>query len=185
MDWKDIAGTVGKVAGAVGPLLGGPVGLAVSIGSQIAGALGVGDSPEAVMTELQNNPDAALKLQQWAHEERQQIRDNQIRLQELAHEQEKARLADVQNARAEHKDHWMPSLLTIALFVLFSGVCIALFSLGIPEGNRDLIVYLAGQVTGFMATCLAFWMGASKQQTPPNALQGSVQAKDRKVALWK
>jgi len=163
MDWKDIAGAVGKVAGAVGPLLGGPVGMAVSIGSQIAGALGVGDSPDEVMAELQNNPEAALKLQQWAHEERQQIRDNQVRLQELDHEQEKARLKDVQNARFEHRDHWMPSLLTIALFVLFSGISIALFKLSIPDGNRDLVVYLAGQVTGFVGTAIAFWLGASKQ----------------------
>ena len=83
MEWKKIANTVGGIAGAVAPLLTGPVGLAVSIGSQIAGALGTENTPEAVAAELKNNPDAALKLQQWAHEEREQIRQANIELQKL------------------------------------------------------------------------------------------------------
>lgn len=166
MDWKDIAGAVGSIAGVVGPLLSGPAGLAVSIGSQIATALGVSNTPKAVADELQNNPAATLKLQQWAHEERQQIRDAQLRLQELAHDAEKNRLADVQNARAEHRDHWMPSALTIALFALFSAISLALFLLPLPANNRDLVVYLAGQVTGFTGTAIAFWLGASKQPSP-------------------
>ena len=75
MDWKNIASTVGNVAASVAPLLGGPVGMAVSIGSQIAGALGTENSAEAVLNQLQTNPEAALKLQQWEHEEKQQIRE--------------------------------------------------------------------------------------------------------------
>ena len=75
MNWKDIASTVGGIAGAVAPLLGGPVGLAVSIGSQIAGALGTDNTPEAVAAALQRDPNAALKLQEWAMQEREQIRE--------------------------------------------------------------------------------------------------------------
>ena len=74
MDWKSISGTVGTIAGAVAPLLGGPIGLAVSIGSQIAGALGTDNTPEAVEAALRNDPSAALKLQEWAMQEREQIR---------------------------------------------------------------------------------------------------------------
>ena len=64
MEWQKIANTVGGIAGAVAPLLSGPVGLAVSIGSQIAGALGTDNTPEAVAAELKNNPDA-LFLVHW------------------------------------------------------------------------------------------------------------------------
>ena len=42
MDWKDIAGTVGKAAPLLGTLLGGRAGAAV--GSIIASALGTGGS---------------------------------------------------------------------------------------------------------------------------------------------
>ena len=50
MEWKKIANTVGGIAGAVAPLLTGPVGLAVSIGSQIAGALGTENTLQKVWT---------------------------------------------------------------------------------------------------------------------------------------
>ena len=84
MDWKDIAKNIGSVAASVAPLLGGPVGMAVSIGSQIAGALGTDNDPKAVLAELNNNPDAALKLQEWAHNEREQIRQSHVELQKIA-----------------------------------------------------------------------------------------------------
>ncbi|MCL1123526.1 hypothetical protein [Shewanella surugensis] len=162
MNWQSIASTVGNVAGALAPLLAGPVGLAVSIGSQIAGVLGVEDTPEAVERALTQSPDARLTLQKWAIQEREQIRQAHIELQQLALETHKAELADTQQARASHKDHWMPSVLSVALFVLFSALSGALFLLAIPEGNRDLIVYLAGQVSGFFATSVVYWLGSSR-----------------------
>ena len=62
MEWKDIAGIVGKSAPILGTLLGGPAGAAV--GALVASALGVGGSPDAVSQALATNPDAAVKLQQ-------------------------------------------------------------------------------------------------------------------------
>ena len=162
MDWKDIAKNIGSVAASVAPLLGGPVGMAVSIGSQIAGALGTDNDPQAVLAELNNNPDAALKLQEWAHNEREQIRQSHVELQKIALKKYEISLADTQQAREENKDHWMPSVLSIFLFGLFSAVSFALFKFAIPDGNRDLIVYLAGQISGFVATVVVYWLGASK-----------------------
>lgn len=162
MDWKNIVGSVGSIAASVAPLLGGPIGLAVSIGSQIAGALGTDNTPDAVLAELKANPEAALKLQQWAHEEKAQIREANIELQRLALQREQANLADTQKAREENKGHWMPAVLSIFLFMLFSTVSFALFKWAIPDGNRDLIVYLAGQISGFVATVVVYWLGASK-----------------------
>ncbi|MGB0894022.1 MAG: hypothetical protein ACPGUD_06400 [Parashewanella sp.] len=170
MDWKSIAGTVGSIAGAVAPLLTGPAGIAVSIGSQIASALGTDNSPEAVQAELQKNPEAALKLQQWAFEERAQIRENHFKLQELEHEKHKAEMLDTQNARKAHKDHWMPWAISLALFALFSAMGTALFMLSIPDGNRDLVVYLAGQVSGFLATAIVYWLGSSKGSSDKSKL---------------
>lgn len=78
MDWKDIAGAVGKAAPILGTLLGGPAGAVVgTIGSIISSALGCENSPAAVQMALQSNPDAAVKLAQIEA-------DSRVRLQELA-----------------------------------------------------------------------------------------------------
>ncbi|WP_335900106.1 hypothetical protein [Shewanella algae] len=174
MNWKDIAGTVGTVAGAVAPLLGGPVGLAVSIGSQIAGAIGSDNSPEAVAAKLKADPDAALKLQQWAHEEREQIRQAHIELQKLDLEQYKAELTDRQQARTQHKDHWMPSTLTMSLLGIFAMVLGALFYGAPPEGSRDLIVYLVGNLFTLVAAAVTYWVSSTKESTEKDKLLGKL-----------
>ena len=162
MNWKDIANTVGGIAGAVAPLLGGPVGLAVSIGSQIAGALGTDNTPEAVAAALQRDPNAALKLQEWAMQEREQIRQGHLELQRLALEEYKADLSDRQNARQAHKDHWMPSALTITLVSMLAALIAALFYLPIPSENRDLIVYLAGNLLPMVTGSVYYWVSSTK-----------------------
>ena len=89
MDWKDIAGTVGKAAPLLGTLLGGPAGGAV--GAIIASALGTGGSADEVAQALATNPEAAIKL-------RQIEADRQVRLQELV-----AAHADAEERRGHHE----------------------------------------------------------------------------------
>lgn len=162
MNWKDIASTVGGIAGAVAPLLGGPVGLAVSIGSQIAGALGTDNTPEAVAAALQRDPSAAIKLQEWAMQEREQIRYGHLELQRLALDEYKAELSDRQQARLVHKDHWMPSALTIALLTMLAALIAVLFFFPIPNENRDLIVYLAGNLLPLVTGAVTYWVSSTK-----------------------
>lgn len=161
MEWKEIAGTVGKVAATVAPLLGGPVGVAASIGAQIAGAIGAENTPEAVASALQSQ-DAALKLQDWAFQEREQIRQAHIELQKLDLEQYKAELADRQSARAEHQDHWMPSAITLALLV---AVCIPLgmlFFFSPPTGSNQLILVVLGALLPKLSDAISYWVGGTK-----------------------
>jgi hypothetical protein len=172
MDWKSISGTVGSIAGAVAPLLGGPIGLAVSIGSQIAGALGTDNTPQAVQAALRNDPTAALKLQEWAQQEREQIRQANIELQRIALDEYKADLADRQNARSEHKDHWMPATLTLTLLALFAAVLWALFYGPEIEANRDLIVYLVGNLFTLVAGAVTYWVSSTKESSDKDKLMG-------------
>jgi len=60
VSWRDIAGTVGRVAPLLGTLLGGPAGGAV--GAVVASALGVAGEPSEVSQAIAANPDAAVKL---------------------------------------------------------------------------------------------------------------------------
>ena len=78
MNWKDIAADVGKSAPILGTILGGPVGAAVgTVGSLIASALGVANTPDAVSQALSVNPDAAVKLAEIE-------KDKTLGLQQLA-----------------------------------------------------------------------------------------------------
>lgn len=174
MNWKDIVGTVGSIAGSVAPLLGGPVGLAVSIGSQIAGALGTDNTPDAVAAALKTDPAAALKLQEWAAAEREQIRQSHIELQKIAVDEYKAEMSDRQHARSEHKDHWMPSALTIVLLVMLAALISVLFFFEIPSGNRDLIVYLAGNLLPLVTGAVTYWVSSTKDATQREKLMTQV-----------
>lgn len=173
MNWKDIASTVGGIAGAVAPLLTGPLGLAVSIGSQIAGALGTENTPEAVAAALKNDPAAASQLQKWAHEEREQIRQANIQLQTLAVEEHKAILADRQDARKQHKDHWMPATLTLSLLFMLFAQMVLLFFWKIPPENRDLIVHISGNYLPFVAAAVYYWVSSTKDANDREKLMSS------------
>jgi len=60
--WDSIKDTVGSVAPIAGSLLGGPAGSAV--GSMVASALGVSNTPDAVANAIKTDPQAAIKIRQ-------------------------------------------------------------------------------------------------------------------------
>lgn len=161
-DWKDIAGTVGRIAGTVAPLLGGPIGMAASIGAQIAGAIGTDNRPDAVQRELIQNPDAASNLAMWADEEREQIRQAHIKLQELELVQMQAELADTQHARTSHREHWMPERLTLMLAVMVVALTVALMSWSVPDGSKEVVFYLVGQIVTAFLAAVTYWLGSSR-----------------------
>lgn len=126
MDWKDLAGIIGKTAPLLGTLIGGPAGAA--IGSVVASALGTDSTPEAVGHLLQTSPDAAVKLAQIES-------DSKVKLQELATDQIKAELAAAAQAAGDvnktmqveaSSEHWptyswRPAIgFSVALAVLLS-----------------------------------------------------------------
>ena len=181
MEWKDIAGAVGKAAPLLGTLLYGPAGRAV--GGIIASALGTGNDPDEVAQALEN-PEALVKL-------RQIEADKQGRLQELATEQVKAELAaaaanasDVNKtmqteAASEHWPtySWRPAIgFSVALAVLLSVLTVfsaygALLLYNRPEGMAQLPGILAA-IAGIIAVVspilgIASWF-RGKAQADPN-----------------
>lgn len=60
MNWKDLAGPIGKMAPVVGGLLMGPAGSAV--GTLVAAALGTPAEPDAVQAAVSRDPQAAEKI---------------------------------------------------------------------------------------------------------------------------
>ena len=159
MDWKDLAGIVGKAAPILGTLVGGPAGGA--IGGLIASALGTSATPDAVAQALQTNPEAALKLKE--------LEDNkQIRFAELAAEQARLEItsavADRASARereAKTGDTWTPRGLAILVTLGFFGVLGYLLTKGKPEAGGDALLVMLGSLGTAWASITAYYFGSS------------------------
>lgn len=166
MDWKDLAGTVGKFAPMLGTLIGGPAGTA--IGAMVAAGLGVGNNPTEVAQALQINPDAAVKLRQIQSE-------NQIELQKLLVQSEANRLAADTSAilavnatmQAEaNADHWPTyswrPFVGFVFGVMFLGVYFVLPLARLPVPAVPTEAWLAiGGVLG-----VASWFRGKAQADP-------------------
>lgn len=156
MDWKGVGNAVIK-AGA--PLLGGalfgPAGSVIA--SIISGKFGVSPdaTPDQVMAAINGDPDAALKLRQ--------VETTHIeRLQELENERLRIETADVQSARNVHQHHWMPSAITLLMCAMFGMIIGALFIWAVPGDNKDIVVYITGQVSGILTSCVTYWVGSTR-----------------------
>lgn len=152
MDWKEVGKKVGAVAPALGVALGGPAGAAV--GALVAAALDVDASPGAVAA-MASSPDAAVRLREV------ELKHAEV-LASLAVQQVQAELLDVQNARQVHRDHWMPSALTIGLAAMVAAMVAGLMLVDTPKSNEAVIYLIAGQVIGAFATSVAYWLGSSR-----------------------
>ena len=159
MDWKNIVKTV---APWIGTAIGGPLGgMAVEAA---ANALGLSDktvdavkqalsgaTPEQMLALKKADQDFALQMQALGFK---QITD----LESIAAGDRKdARAMQVANKSA------VPAVLTWFLVLSFVGTLVGLFSLTVPPTNRDIVVYMVGQLSGFTAAAVAFWLGTTRQ----------------------
>ncbi len=155
MDWKEVGDTAIKLgAPLLGGALFGPAGAAV--GSIIAGQFGVTEpNPGNVIAAITGDPDAALKLREieTRHTER---------LIELENERLRIETTDVQNARGNHQHHWLPAALTLILTGVFGAIVGALFIWAVPGENKDMVTYMAGQVSGLLTSCVIYWVGSTR-----------------------
>ena len=92
-----------------------------------------------------------------------------LRKMELQNEELANQRSDTQNARREHSGHWMTWLLPLLLYILFSGMAYGLTKYAIPEDNKDILVFMAGQVSGFMAAGVTYWLGSSRGSAEESA----------------
>jgi hypothetical protein len=158
MDWKAIVGTV---APWIGTALGGPLGgMAVEAA---ANALGIsekttdavkaaisGATPEQMLALKKADQDFALQMQALGFK---QITD----LEAIA-------AGDRKDARAMQVAlrSVVPAALTWFLVSAFVGTLCGLFMREVPAANRDVLVYMAGQLSGFTAAAVAFWLGTTR-----------------------
>lgn len=159
-NWEKVGRAVADAAPILGGLLGGPAGGAA--GALIASTLGTSADPEAVLERIKQDPDTLMKIKQLEADERQHIRELQISTLQ-------AELADVQSARQAHSGHWMPSAITIALALMTVAVGIGLMGFEVPVANREMAVYLLGQITGLFTGAVSYWIGTSRSSANKDA----------------
>lgn len=159
MDWQSLLKTI---APWIGTAIGGPLGgMAVEA---VGNALGLQDktvetvkqalsgaTPEQMLAVKKADQDFAVQMQTLGYK---QIAD----LEAIAAGDRKS-ARDMQMANKSR----MPAVITIVVALAFFAVLGALFAVPIPVANRDMIIYMCGQLAMAFAACLAFWVGTTRQ----------------------
>lgn len=150
--WERVRKTIATAAPALGRALSLPG--SELVGNMIGAALGVPATPEAIESHIVANPADIAKIA------------------EIDATLTSAFLADVQDARAAHKGHWMPPVLTLLLLALFTATIAGLFLYEIPNANRDMANIAFGTLLGSVGTAIAYWLGSSRGDMEKQALLG-------------
>lgn len=153
MNWSDIGKQVAKAAPVLGAALGGPIGGAA--GALVASILGSDSTPEAVQQAIKADPESALKLLELEQKHEQTLR-------QMALDEHKAEMADTQQARSVHAEHWMPWALTCILAAMVAAMVAALIWISIPPDNKEVVYLMVGQLIGGFSTAIAYWLGSSR-----------------------
>jgi hypothetical protein len=154
----------------------GPAGLAGMAIKTVAEAVGSSaDTAEDVAgAVLGASPDQlkALRLAEL---------DFKLKMQELGYKQlvdlEAIAAADRKDARAMQVQtrSAMPAVLTCGTGLGFLVTLGALFFLPIPGENRDLVVYMCGQLAAAFTACLAFWVGTTRSSETKTSMLAQAQ----------
>lgn len=59
-------------------------------------------------------------------------------------------------AKSRNMD-WFLAILTVVLISGFMVLIAALFLRSVPDGNKEILVYMAGQLSGFASAAIALW----------------------------
>lgn len=169
-----------KILGKVAPWLvaaaGGPAGLATKALSTLAEKLGASEATVGAITQA-----VAGATPEQIAATRAADNDFKLRMQEMGYKN----IADMEalavNDRASARGMQMtthsniPAILTCFLGVAFVGTLLALFKYPIPPENRDVVVYMCGQLAAGFSAALAFWLGTTRESANKNVLLANSQ----------
>lgn len=157
----DFAKIIGTVAPWIATALGGPLGgLAVEAATQ---ALGIGEkTTEALKQAIAGaTPEQMLAL-------KQADQAFALQMQALGFKQ----IADMEALAAGDRDSArklqasthsnIPALLTCFVVGAFTATLVLLLHFDVPATNRDIVVYMIGQLSGGFTSALAFWLGTTR-----------------------
>jgi len=161
MDFVAILKTVAPwIATAVGGPLGGlaveaatnALGLSDKTKDGLKNAL-AGVTSEQMLALKKADQDFALNMQALGFK---QITD----LEQIA-AGDRASARDMQKANKSP----VPALLTCFVVGAFTATLVLLLKFDVPATNRDIVVYMIGQLSGGFTSALAFWLGTTRESS--------------------
>lgn len=63
------------------------------------------------------------------------------------------------------KPSFVPAMLTCFVVGVFTTTLILLLKFDVPATNRDIVVYMIGQLSGGFTSALAFWLGTTRDSS--------------------
>ena len=85
-----------------------------------------------------------------------------VRMRELDNELMGAELGDKQDARKQHKHSKMPAIICCALTVMVAAGAYMLFTMDIPDGNKEIAYLLFGTTLAKWGDSIAYWVGTTR-----------------------
>jgi hypothetical protein len=153
--WGKVLGVIKGIAPTVATALGGPVGgIAVNA---IMGALGVESEDEAIAA-LSSDPQAVLKLKLAEVDFKKFLREADLKDHQLV-------IQDRGDARSMAKTLgkiWPQFTIVTMLTAMIAAVIYGLFFMTPPEGSKDVLYMVLGQLTTAWAASIAFFVGTTK-----------------------
>lgn len=141
--------------------------------SDVAGAIFGTTNPDEIEAAIATDPAKALewKITVAKIADEQAARQHAERLAEMKAEGDRftQAVADTQSARSQTVALAQASSplawgAAIVSFIVVSGFCLVgymVFNSKIPAENREMALYLVGQLSGFVSTAVAYWLGSS------------------------
>lgn len=159
MDWQSLLKTV---APWIGTAIGGPLGgMAVEA---VGNALGLQDKTVDSVKQALSGATAEQMLAVKKADQEFALQMQALGYKSIA-DLEAIAASDRKDARDMQKANKspMPAIITIVVALAFFAVLAGLFFFPIPPENRDMIIYMCGQLAMAFAACLAFWVGTTRQ----------------------
>lgn len=178
MSWEDIKEFIGESAPVIGTLLGGPAGGAV--GGLIAKTLGTNNSPEDILTALNSNPDALIKIKELETSKELAILQAQLEATKvnINAELEKTKYLydDTKDARAMTVSvqetlnaSWLAKntayILDFIIIIATITLGLMLFFVIIPQENMNIANIMFGAMLSYCSTVFGYHRGSSKGST--------------------
>jgi hypothetical protein len=85
-----------------------------------------------------------------------------LQMKQLSNELTDSELADVQNAREQHKHSIMPASICTVLTMIVAGAGYMIMTTAIPDGNKEIAYMLFGQVTALWGASVTYWVGTTR-----------------------
>lgn len=150
---------IGKVAPVLAQAVTGNVPGALNEVAKICGVdvgMNEKEKKQKIAEALKDSPELVYKMENAQIELEKKLSDNGLDLRKLLVQSTK----NAQDMYVQTKDKTVPTLAYISV-IGFIAVCACLFFVDIPQGNRDIIIQLVGNIFGLVAAVFTFYFGSS------------------------